>query len=254
MKTTLTLLTALLLAPPAALHAAEPPIPAVPAACPGGKHDVISARVKLGNVDLIVVGDSHIEKLKYGGSYLGKNGHDGGDEIDDGRLWKGSVWDKHYGKRRAVNMGIGGQRTQQILWRMLNGNLEGISPKVAVVMAGGNNLGSDKPEDIALGVKAIVEAVRAKLPATKILLVSYIPYGTTKTDGVRVQIGKINETASRLADDTHVFYVDIDAKLMNADGTRDDSMFEDKYHLNQKGQEIWAAAIEPTLAKLLGEK
>ncbi|MFZ2655175.1 MAG: GDSL-type esterase/lipase family protein [Victivallales bacterium] len=242
---------------PAAVSA-QLPETLVPAACPGNRHDAINVRVKQGNVDLIFIGDSITEQWKYKGpgvTSLGPQGNDGGQETDEGRMWKGSVWDKFYGKRNAVNMGIGGQRTQQILWRMMNGNLDGISPKLAVVMAGGNNLLSNTEEEIAAGEKAIVEKLREKLPDTKILLLAYFPRGMNKTDAIRIKNDKVNEIVSRLADNTNVFYLDIGSKFLNDDGTHNSAAFEkDDVHLSGVGYEIWANAIEPTVVKLMGEK
>lgn len=237
---------------------AQLPETVVPAACPGKQHDTINARVKQGNVDLIFIGDSITEQWKYKGSdvaYLGPQGDDGGQESDEGRMWKGSVWDKFYGKRNAVNMGIGGQRTQQILWRMMNGNLDGISPKLAVVMAGGNNLLSNTEEEIAAGEKAIVEKLREKLPNTKILLLAYFPRGMNKTDAIRIKNDKVNKIVSKLVDNTNVFYLDIGSKFLNDDGTHNSAAFEkDDVHLSGVGYEIWANTIESTVVKLMGEK
>ncbi|MFA6290355.1 MAG: GDSL-type esterase/lipase family protein [Victivallales bacterium] len=237
---------------------AQVPETLVPAACPGNRHDAINARVKQGNVDLVFIGDSITEQWKYKGSgvtYLGLQGDEGGQETDEGRMWKGSVWDKFYGKRNAVNMGIGGQRTQQILWRMMNGNLDGISPKLAILMAGGNNLLSNTEEEIAAGEKAIVEKLRKKLPNTKILLLAYFPRGMNKTDAIRIKNDKVNEIVSKLADNTNVFYLDIGGKFLNDDGTHNSAAFEkDDVHLSGVGYEIWASAIESTVVKLMGEK
>ena len=117
----------------------------------------MNARVKQGNVDLIFIGDS----ITHGWEEAGKD-----------------VWQKFYGKRNAVNLGIGGDQTQHVLWRLDHGNIDGISPKLAVIMIGTNNAGSgQQPEQIAEGIKAIVEQLRAKLPETKILLLAIFPRG-----------------------------------------------------------------------------
>ena len=85
------------------------------------------------------------------------------------------MWQKYYGDRKAMNAGIGGDQTQHVLWRLDNGNIDGIKPKLAVIMIGTNNSGTDSSEDIAAGIKAIVAKLREKLPETKILLLGIFP-------------------------------------------------------------------------------
>ena len=95
------------------------------------------------------------------------------------------MWKKYYGKRNAVNLGIGGDQTQHVLWRLENGNIDGISPKLAVLMIGTNNAGCGTPEEIAAGVKAIVEKLHAKLPEIKILILAIFPRGADNNDALR---------------------------------------------------------------------
>jgi beta-glucosidase len=197
------------------------------------RHDKVKERVKQGNVDLIFIGDSIT------------NGWDG----------KGSaVWDKSYGKRNAVNLGFSGDRTQHVLWRLDNGEIDGISPKLAVIMIGTNNSGQNKPEDIAAGVKAIVERLRTKLPQTKILVLGIFPRGADDKDAKRQVNTKTNEIIAKLADEKEVFYQDIGAKFLAKDGTLPKEIMPDLLHPNAKGYAIWAEAIEPTVAKCLDNK
>src|SRR5688572_13147357 len=94
-----------------------------------------------------------------------------GDSITEGWEKDGKeVWAKYYAPRNAVNLGIGGDRTQHVLWRLDNGNIEGIKPKLAVLMIGTNNASSNSSEQIADGVTAIVKKLREKLPETKVLV------------------------------------------------------------------------------------
>jgi len=166
------------------------------------------------------------------------------------------VWNKFYGKRNAVNLGISGDQTQHVLWRLDHGNIDGISPKLAVVMIGTNNAGNahDTAEETAEGVKAIVDRLRAKLPQTKILLLAIFPRGPNSQDPIRQVNAKTNEIISKLADGKMVFYLDIGPKLLQADGTLGKDVMPDLLHPGPKGYEIWAEAIEPTVAKLMGEK
>jgi beta-glucosidase len=190
-------------------------------------------RVKQGHADLLMIGDSITHGWEGGGA---------------------EVWKKFYAKRNAVNLGIGGDQTQHVLWRMEHGNLDGISPKLAVLMIGTNNSGSDTPENIALGVKAIVDKLHAKLPQMKILILGIFPRGTDNTDRLRCVNTKANQFIAKLADNATVYYMDIGPKFLDKDGKLSRDIMPDLLHPNAKGYTIWAAAIEPTVAKLMGEK
>jgi beta-glucosidase len=179
-----------------------------------------------------------------------------GDSITQG--WEGAgkdVWGKHYAKRNAVNLGIGGDRTQHVLWRLDNGNIEGIAPKLAVLMIGTNNSnGTDNTaEEIGEGIQAIVKKLRAKLPQTKVLILAVFPRGE-KPNPQREKNAKASEIASKLADDQMVFFQDIGDKFLTADGVLTKEIMPDYLHLSPQGYEIWAASIEPNVAKLMGEK
>ena len=144
-------------------------------------HEKINARVKQGHVDLIFLGDS-ITHFWTSEGYWKNDGTE--------------VWNKFYGKRNAVNMGVRGDWTQHVLWRLDHGNIDGIAPKLAVLMIGTNPIGVDPPEDVAEGVKAIVEKLRAKLPQTKVLLLGLLPRGETQEDRFRQLTTKTNEIIS----------------------------------------------------------
>ena len=140
----------------------EDPTMPVPLQLPGQaagwmqQHEKINARVKQGHVDLIFLGDS----ITQGWEGAGKE-----------------VWEKFYGHRNAVNLGISRDRTQHILWRLDHGNVDGISPKLAVVMTGTGNAERSETEQTPAGVKAVVDKLREKLPHTKILLLGIFPAG-----------------------------------------------------------------------------
>jgi beta-glucosidase len=178
-----------------------------------------------------------------------------GDSITHG--WEGKdaqvIWQKYYGKRHAVNLGIGGDQTQHVLWRLDHGNLDGIHPKLAVVMIGTNNSGSNTPEDIADGVHAIVEKLRTTVPEIKVLVLAIFPRGPNANDRFRKVNEAANERIAKFADGQNVFYLDIGPKFLGPDGTLSPAIMPDFLHPNAKGYEIWASSIEPTVAKLLGE-
>jgi lysophospholipase L1-like esterase len=198
------------------------------------RHDSFNARVKKGNVDLIFIGDS----ITHGWEGSGKD-----------------VWQRFYGNRNAVNLGISGDQTAQVLWRLDHGNIDGISPKLAVMMIGTNNAGHtphQTPEQIAAGVKAIVDRLQAKLPQTKLLLLAVFPRGADNNDCLRQINMKANEMFAKLADGKKVFYLDVSSKFLCPDGTLSKQIMPDLLHPNAKGYEIWAEAIEPDVAKLMG--
>jgi lysophospholipase L1-like esterase len=198
------------------------------------RHDSFNERVKKGNVDLLLIGDS----ITQGWEGAGKD-----------------VWEKYYAKRNAVNLGIGGDRTQHVLWRLDNGNIEGIAPKLAVLMIGTNNSnGADNTaEEIGEGIQAIVKKLRMKLPQTKVLILAVFPRGE-KPNPQREKNAKASEIASKLADNQMVFFQDIGDKFLAADGVLTKEIMPDYLHLSPQGYEIWAASIEPNVAKLMGEK
>jgi beta-glucosidase len=196
------------------------------------RHESFNERVKKGNVDLIFIGDS----ITHGWEGAGKD-----------------VWEKFYAKRNAVNLGIGGDGFEHVLWRLDNGNIDGINPKLAVLMIGTNNV-ANPAEKIAEGVKLNVELLRKKLPNTKILVLAIFPRNKDTQDPLRQNLDKTNRIISKLADDKMVFFLDIGPKFLQPDGTLGKDIMPDLLHPNAKGYEIWAEAIEPTVAKLMGEK
>lgn len=179
-----------------------------------------------------------------------------GDSITQG--WEGAgkeVWAKYYAHRNALNLGIGGDRTQHVLWRLDNGNLTGLKPKAAVVMIGTNNSnGEDNtPGQIVDGVAAIVKKLRETLPQTKVLLVAIFP----RSENYSVQRGKlamINQVLHKLADGQNVFWVDFGHKFLNRDGTIPVELMPDYLHLTPKGYRIWAESIEQRLSSIIGDE
>ncbi|MEX2139980.1 MAG: platelet-activating factor acetylhydrolase IB subunit [Pirellulales bacterium] len=179
-----------------------------------------------------------------------------GDSITD--AWSGpgkEQWNKRFAPRGAVNLGIGGDRTQHVLWRLENGNIEGVKPKAAVLMIGTNNSnGKDHTaEDIADGIKAIVAKLRKELPEMKILLLAIFPR-SEKPSPQREKNAQASKLASEVADGKMVHYLDIGDKFLSDDGTLSKEIMPDSLHLSPKGYEIWVAAIEPKVAELMGEK
>src|SRR5207237_1337936 len=154
------------------------------------------------------------------------------------------VWQRFYAPRNPANFGIGGDRTQHVLWRIENGEVEGIKPKVAVLMIGTNNSRDNTADEIADGIKAIVRRLQEKLPDTKILLLAVFPRGE-KPGATRDKLNEVNEKIASLGDGTRVTYLDIGKHFLNEDGTISKEIMPDFLHLSPKGYRIWADAIEP---------
>jgi lysophospholipase L1-like esterase len=175
-----------------------------------------------------------------------------GDSITDGwRAREKDVWKDHFEALHPANFGIGGDRTQHVLWRMQNGELEGYTPKVAVVMIGTNNLSANTDEEIADGIKAVVEEIHKKQPKTKVLLLGVFPRGEKPTDKNRDRIKIINMMIAKLDDKGKtVEYLDIGDKFLEKDGTISKDVMPDYLHLSKKGYEIWADAIDKSLKNL----
>jgi len=182
-----------------------------------------------------------------------------GDSIVDG--WRDTglnVWNKYYASRHAANFGIDGDRTQHVLWRMDHGELDGIKPKVVVLMIGTNNTGKEKdtgkirntvPETIE-GVQAVVKELRRKLPDSKLLLLAILPR-CTLDDPQRAQVALVNTVIAKLDDGKMVKYLDIAPLFLEADGTLSGNIMPDLLHLSKRGYQTWAQAMEPALDAML---
>ncbi|MEO1992960.1 MAG: platelet-activating factor acetylhydrolase IB subunit [Pirellulales bacterium] len=194
------------------------------------RHETINDRATSGDVDVIFLGDS----ITQGWERSGKD-----------------VWTKYFAPLNAMNAGIGGDRTQHVLWRLDHGNIKGISPKAAVLMIGTNNSGSDSSEQIAAGIRAIVEKIRSDLPKTKVLLLAIFPRGQSPDDTKRKVNEGANEMIKELDDGEYVFYLDIGPKFLTADGTLEKKIMPDLLHLSPEGYEIWATSILPKLHTLM---
>jgi lysophospholipase L1-like esterase len=178
-----------------------------------------------------------------------------GDSITAG--WKGGgkeVWQERYAALQAANFGIGGDRTQHVLWRMDQGELDGIRPKVLVLMIGTNNMG-DTAENITKGDLKIISGIHARLPETRLLLLGIFPRGADPKDagvaGMRAKIKAVNAELAKLDDGAKTFYLDIGASFLDADGVLPKDVMPDALHPNSKGYRIWAEAMQPLLDRLL---
>jgi lysophospholipase L1-like esterase len=158
----------------------------------------------------------------------------------------------------AANFGWGGDTVQNVLWRLTNGELDKVNPKVVVVMAGTNNIGSRLPAggeeakvaEIAEGLKAVLDVCREKAPGAVVILMGITP--RNDNPAANAIIDKVNERLARLADGKKVRYLNINVKLVDKDGKFLDGMSPDRLHLSLKGYQVWADALKPVLTELLG--
>jgi beta-glucosidase len=166
-----------------------------------------------------------------------------------------AVWARHYAKYGALDLGFGGDHTENVLWRLQHGELDGFAAKVVVVMIGTNNTGDrlEDPRSTAAGVRRILDEIRARQPAARILLLAVFPRDEQPTSPLRRLNDRVNTIISGFADGRHITFLDIGASLANADGTLSRDVMPDLLHPNEKGYEIWAAQMEPTLLRLLAQ-
>ena len=206
-------------------------------------HSQLLAKAKQGGIDVYFEGDSITRRW---------------DALDYPELL--ANWKQNFFGWNAADFGWGGDQTQNILWRLENGELDGVNPKVVVLLAGTNNLGNPlargdadvEVDDITRGLQAIVRAIQTKAPAAAIVVMGIFP----RNDNMALMpiIDKINGNLSRLADGRRVRYLNINSKLADSDGQLFDGMMDtkDKLHPIAKAYQLRADALKPVLTELLG--
>jgi lysophospholipase L1-like esterase len=204
-------------------------------------HQQMVANLKTGRIDVYFVGDSITRRWR---------------TTDYPKFL--ANWNENFLGWNAANYGWGGDTIQNILWRLRNGELDGIHPKVIVLLAGTNNVGNTPASDakvsaISKGIKALLDTLRDKTPQATIILMGILP----RNDGrdpraLMASINKINETIARFADGKTIRYLNINDKLADKDGKLREGMSEDRLHLSLSGYQAWADALKPSLTELLG--
>lgn len=188
-----------------------------------------------------------------------------GDSIT--RRWQGTDypehkknWDRNFHGWNAADFGWGGDSTQNVLWRLKHGELEGVNPKLVVLLIGTNNVGPGPPPgeedaragDVSQGIRAILDVIRQQAPGAKIILMGI----TARNDGGKPTamptINKINAQIAKFADGENVVYLDINDKLADRDGKLFAGVTEDGLHLSIAGYQIWADALKPLFTEWLG--
>lgn len=250
MKPLFTALLTLVLSATIPLYSKEPvkPLALTPAPHPGKEklHASFNEISKQGEAPIVFLGDS----ITQGWSGKGKE-----------------AWAKYWAPMGAANFGIGGDRTEHILWRLENGNYDGLKPKLTVLMIGTNNTGHEgramkehggavytsSAEETAAGVTAIVEVLQKTQPQMKILILAIFPRGADSNDAKRQKNEKVNQTIANLADGKKIYFMDINDQFLEEDGTLSKDIMPDLLHPNAEGYEIWSKAIERKVKELVAE-
>jgi beta-glucosidase len=176
--------------------------------------------------------------------------------VDDGGK---AVWDRVWAPLAAVNLGVSGDRTEHVLWRIGHGELDGMAPRLVVLLIGTNNAGQQaedptyhcSPRQTADGVQAIVALLRARLPAARILLLAILPRGEEETDRVRQQTDAANALIAACADGRQVRWLDTGRCFMKPDNTDVDiGMMPDLLHPSPEGYQRWAQVLLPVVAEM----
>lgn len=203
------------------------------------RHALTSAAVKAHPPQILFIGDSITHFF-------------GGEQFDGYSLRGQNTWDEFYAPRHAGNLGFGWDKTENVLWRLQHGAIDGIAPKLIVMMIGTNNSATCSAPDIAAGITAIVAELNQRLPKAKILLLGIFPRGE-KPGPQREKLAAVNSLIAKLDGKKNVTYLDIGPKFLTPEGLITKDIMPDYLHPNEKGYRIWAEAIEPTVRKLLGE-
>jgi lysophospholipase L1-like esterase len=202
-------------------------------------HTQLLAKARRGGIDVYFVGDS-ITRRWGATDYPALLAH----------------WTQNFYGWNAAYFGWGADTTQNILWRLQNGELDDVHPKVIVLLAGTNNVGNtaiggqDKVQDITRGLRAIVDVMRAKAPRATIIVTAIFP----RNDNIAVMpiINAINGTLGTFADGKAIRYLNVNGRLADAGGRLYEGMTNDGLHPTVKGYQVWADGLKPILTELLG--
>lgn len=201
-------------------------------------HEQLLAKAKKGGIDVYFVGDSITRR--WGAT-------------DYPELL--ANWRTNFFGWNAANFGWGADRTENILWRLGNGELDGVNPKIIVVLAGINNVGTlpggdQKVENITRGLQALLKVCQRKAPNAVIVLTALFP----RNDNMAVipEIGQINENLAGMADGKKIRYLSVQDKLADKNGKLFEGMSKDRLHPTVKGYQVWADGLKPIFTEILG--
>jgi lysophospholipase L1-like esterase len=203
-------------------------------------HQQLVGKAKAGGIDLYFLGDSITRRW-------------GCTDPQYSALLEN--WKKNFFGWNAANFGWGADRIQNMLWRIENGELDGVNPKVIVILAGTNDVGTtpggnEKIADILRNFHALIDTCRQKAPEAKLILTAIFPRNDSRA--VLPEIRQINDELAKLADGQTLFYLNVNDRLAKPDGTLREGMTLDKLHPTVKGYQVWADGLRPLLTRLLG--
>jgi lysophospholipase L1-like esterase len=201
------------------------------------RHESFLQRAKNGPIELLFLGDS----------------------ITDNWSKAPHIWQAYYEKYQPANFGIGGDTTQNVIWRIENGELDGIHPRVVVFMLGTNNTASHNADEIFAADKKIIGQIREKIPETKVLLLAIFPRGSRKNRDGSVDTGEermkiiheVNAKLAQLDDGKNVRFLDIGSVFLGQDGKIPQSIMPDQLHPSAAGYQLWAEAMKPLLDEMM---
>lgn len=196
-------------------------------------HDRYLERARQGGIDVLFLGDSITQYW------------------EDPARGK-PVWDREFAPLNAANFGINGDRTQHVLWRLQNGEAEGYSPKVVVLLIGTNNTRRNTTPEAVEGISAVVKELRGRFSNAKILLLGLLPRGD-ENDPRKKQVVEINEKLAKMDDGQTVFFLDIGDRFLDSEGNVSAELMPDLLHPNLKGYEVMAEALRGPLRNLLSQ-
>jgi lysophospholipase L1-like esterase len=200
------------------------------------RHEGFVEEAKQEQIDLLFLGDSITDFWRAKAPRYGTN-----------------IWSKYYAPLHAADFGISGDRTEHVIWRIDYGELDGLHPKVIVLMIGTNNTRTNSPEQIAEGIKVILDKIQEKCPGSKILLLGVFPRNTLKDTPAQIEApAKINAVISKFADGKQIVYLNINDVFLGPDGKVPAEIMPDFLHPNEHGYQLWADAMDPTLFRIMG--
>lgn len=186
-----------------------------------------------GTAEMIMVGDSLVHNFETSGR---------------------QIWNLYFGRYQPLNLGFNADLTEHVIWRLQNGELAGLSPRLAVIMIGTNNGGlrRDPPEFTTAGIAAIISEIRNRLPETRILLLGIFPRGPFPNHPLRILNAQVNKLLPELAEaDPAVRFLDISPVFLDANGFLHREIMHDFLHPTVKGYQLWAEAISPTVLQMM---
>lgn len=194
-------------------------------------HEQYVARAKQGDIDIVFLGDSITQIF-----------------VRDAM----PLWKERYEPMKAVNFGIMGNVIQHVLWRVEHGELDGIKPKVVVLLIGTNNSNRKESQPIVVGIKHLIDVIHEKCPNTKVLLLGIFPRDkSTDTKNQKRIIAEVNPELAKLDNGKSIRFLDLTQKFLNADGSLNADLFFDRLHPSPAGYKVWADGMRPLLDEML---